>query len=65
MHNDFHEHCVDTIYLELMKYCKPKQLKVYAQYTRRGGIDINPYRSSQMDFDPKIIVSSIDRLIRQ
>jgi 7-cyano-7-deazaguanine reductase len=65
MHNDFHEHCVDNIYLELMEHCNPKQLKVYAQYTRRGGIDINPYRSSQIDFNPEIVISSIDRLIRQ
>lgn len=65
MHNDFHEHCVDSIYTELLEYCKPHQLRVYAQYTRRGGIDINPYRSNQMDFDPEIVISSIDRLIRQ
>ena len=65
MHNDFHEHCIENIYYELMSYCKPLKLKVYGNYTRRGGIDINPYRSNQMDFDPEKIISSIDRLIRQ
>lgn len=65
MHNDFHEDCIEKIYIELLEYCKLEQLTVYAKYTRRGGIDINPYRSSRMDFDPEIIVSSIDRFIRQ
>lgn len=65
LHNDFHEHCVENIYSELMEYCQPMQLRVYANYTRRGGIDINPYRSSVMDFDLQAIVSSFDRFIRQ
>jgi 7-cyano-7-deazaguanine reductase len=46
-HNEFHEQCVERIYVDIMKYCQPEQLTVYARYTRRGGIDINPYRSSQ------------------
>ncbi len=65
MHNDFHEHCVENIYCELMEYCRPLQLKVYAHYTRRGGIDINPYRSSKIDFNPESVISSMDRFIRQ
>lgn len=45
-HADFHEHCVERIYSDLMEHCQPKQLTVYARFTRRGGIDINPYRSN-------------------
>ena len=65
LHNDFHEHCVENIYSELMEYCQPMQLRVSANYTRRGGIDINPYRSSEIDFDPQVIISSFDKFIRQ
>ncbi|OIQ26002.1 NADPH-dependent 7-cyano-7-deazaguanine reductase QueF [uncultured Vibrio sp.] len=46
-HNEFHEQCVERIYTDIMKYCKPTSLTVYARYTRRGGLDINPYRSSE------------------
>lgn len=45
-HNDFHEDCVETIYRDIMHNLHPKKLTVYAQYTRRGGIDINPFRSN-------------------
>ncbi len=45
-HNEFHEQCVERIYVDLMARCAPEQLSVYARYTRRGGLDINPYRSS-------------------
>lgn len=51
-HNEFHEQCVERIYMDIMKYCQPEYLSVYARYTRRGGLDINPYRanySSQID----------------
>jgi 7-cyano-7-deazaguanine reductase len=43
---DFHEQCVERIYSEIMEYCRPEKLTVYARYTRRGGIDINPLRSN-------------------
>ena len=43
-HNDFHEQCVERIFMDLMRYCAPMRLFVYAKYTRRGGIDINPIR---------------------
>lgn len=43
---EFHELCVEKIYGELMSRCKPEQLLVYARYTRRGGLDINPWRAS-------------------
>ena len=46
-HNEFHEQCVERIFTDLWHYCKPKQLSVYARYTRRGGLDINPWRSTE------------------
>ena len=45
-HADFHEQCVERIFLDLQRLLKPQQLTVYARYVRRGGLDINPYRSS-------------------
>lgn len=45
-HNEFHEQCVERIFCDLLKVCAPSQLTVYARYTRRGGLDINPYRSN-------------------
>ncbi len=47
-HNEFHEQCVERIFTDIMKYCSPKKLTVYARYTRRGGLDINPFRSTCM-----------------
>ena len=46
-HSEFHEHCVERIHVDLMQHCQPDYLDVYARYTRRGGIDINPWRSSR------------------
>lgn len=45
-HNEFHEQCVERIFCDIQKYCHPKTLTVYARYTRRGGLDINPYRTT-------------------
>jgi 7-cyano-7-deazaguanine reductase len=45
-HNEFHEQCVERIYNDIQHYCKPEKLLVYARYTRRGGLDINPWRAS-------------------
>jgi 7-cyano-7-deazaguanine reductase len=45
-HREFHEQCVERVFVDLMRYCKPEQLTVYARYTRRGGLDINPFRSN-------------------
>ncbi|CAM0997336.1 NADPH-dependent 7-cyano-7-deazaguanine reductase QueF [Rhodanobacter sp. Root179] len=45
-HNEFHEQCVERIFVDLTQRCAPRQLSVYARYTRRGGLDINPFRSS-------------------
>jgi 7-cyano-7-deazaguanine reductase len=51
-HHEFHEHCVERIYVDLMQRCKPTQLSVYARYTRRGGLDINPWRTSHPQAAP-------------
>lgn len=58
-HNEFHEQCVERIFNDIMRYCQPTSLSVYARYTRRGGLDINPWRSNT-DFIP-----ATDRLVRQ
>jgi 7-cyano-7-deazaguanine reductase len=58
-HNEFHEQCVERIFSDIMTYCKPEKLTVYARYTRRGGLDINPWRSNYETTMPNI------RLVRQ
>jgi len=45
-HNEFHEQCVERIFMDVMRQCKPVKLAVYARYTRRGGLDINPFRTN-------------------
>ncbi|VVE61572.1 NADPH-dependent 7-cyano-7-deazaguanine reductase QueF [Pandoraea anapnoica] len=45
-HTGFHEQCVEGIFMDIMRQCKPTQLAVYARYTRRGGLDINPFRTN-------------------
>jgi 7-cyano-7-deazaguanine reductase len=45
-HNEFHEQCVERIYMDIWTRCQPHKLAVYARYTRRGGLDINPFRTS-------------------
>ena len=45
-HREFHEACVERIFADIMARCAPKQLSVYARYTRRGGLDINPFRAT-------------------
>ena len=59
-HQDFHEHCVERIFSDIARVCKPEELTVYARYTRRGGLDINPFRSSNPAAKPELL-----RLIRQ
>lgn len=59
-HQDFHEHCVERIFCDLLRVCQPESLSVYARYTRRGGLDINPFRSTNAQEQPLAI-----RLIRQ
>jgi len=45
-HHEFHEQCVERIFMDVWSRCKPIKLSVYARYTRRGGLDINPFRTS-------------------
>ena len=45
-HNEFHEQCVERLFMDIWTRCKPLKLTVYARYTRRGGLDINPFRTS-------------------
>lgn len=45
-HNGFHEDCVERMFMDISWRCKPHKLSVYARYTRRGGLDINPFRTS-------------------
>lgn len=49
-HNEFHEQCIERIFMDIMKRCQPEELTVYGRYTRRGGLDINPYRSTKSIF---------------
>ena len=45
-HAEFHEQCVERIFIDLMARCRPRSLSVQARYTRRGGLDINPWRAT-------------------
>ena len=54
-HNEFHEQCVERIFMDVWARCKPTRLSVLARYTRRGGLDINPFRSSHPVAAPKNI----------
>ncbi len=56
---EFHEQCVERIFLDIQQRCRPQELTVYARYTRRGGIDINPWRSTVAGSAPNW------RLVRQ
>ena len=58
-HNEFHEQCVERIFVDLQRYCQPQQLSVQAWYTRRGGLDINPFRTNCGN-KPRLL-----RLVRQ
>ncbi|WP_318393456.1 NADPH-dependent 7-cyano-7-deazaguanine reductase QueF [Enterobacter sp.] len=58
-HNEFHEQCVERIFNDIQRFCQPQTLSVYARYTRRGGLDINPWRTNT-DYQP-----ATGRLVRQ
>ncbi len=45
-HNEFHEQCVERMFIDIWQRCRPVKLAVYARYTRRGGLDISPFRTS-------------------
>lgn len=51
-HNEFHEQCVERIFTDIQKACAPQELAVWARYTRRGGLDINPFRASHAGLRP-------------
>jgi len=51
-HQDFHEQCVEQIFTDIMQCCSPFELSVYARYMRRGGLDINPFRSTTSTVPP-------------
>lgn len=53
-HNEFHEQCVERIFCDLQKYCHLSEFTVFARYTRRGGLDINPFRSTKESTAPCI-----------
>jgi 7-cyano-7-deazaguanine reductase len=53
-HNEFHEQCVERIFMDIMRNCAPQKLSVYARYTRRGGLDINPWRSNFSTSQPPL-----------
>ena len=59
-HQDFHEHCVERMFVDILTRCEPRVLSVYARYTRRGGLDINPFRSTDIHALPPEV-----RLVRQ
>jgi 7-cyano-7-deazaguanine reductase len=56
-HNEFHEQCVERIFSDIWSHCQPSFLCVYARYTRRGGLDINPWRASEPCTPPAIRLS--------
>lgn len=58
-HQEFHEQCVERIFCDIKRWCQPIGLTVMARYTRRGGLDINPYRTDQANR------LSVARLARQ
>ena len=59
-HSGFHESCVETIYMDLMRVLEPEELQVAARFTRRGGVDINPVRATSLAY-----MKSIGRTSRQ
>lgn len=60
-YQEFHEQCVERMFLDIMEKCKPELLTVYARYTRRGGLDINPLRTN----NPSYKLDNSFRMIRQ
>jgi 7-cyano-7-deazaguanine reductase len=50
-HQDFHEQCVERTFRDIQQRCAPESLTVYARYVRRGGLDINPFRTTEETFE--------------
>lgn len=59
-HNEFHEQCIERIFMDILNNCNVDELTVIGRFTRRGGIDINPIRSNNANYTPQN-----HRLIRQ
>lgn len=59
-HNEFHEQCIERIFHDIQTQCQPKSLTVYGRFTRRGGLDINPLRTT----NPHYVIEN-NRLVRQ
>ena len=53
-HQDFHEHCVERMFVDVQRHCRSERLSVYARYLRRGGIDINPFRTNSDEAPPTL-----------
>ncbi len=60
LHSDYHENCVERIFVDILEKCKPQELTVQGNFLRRGGLDINPVRSTDND-----LIKSLPRFIRQ
>jgi len=45
-HAGFHEQCVERMFTDIAARCLSESLSVEARYTRRGGLDINPWRAT-------------------
>lgn len=60
-HEGFHEHCVEKIYCDIQRVCAPKSLTVSINFLRRGGLEINPVRSSEAE----TLTKPLPRLLRQ
>ena len=58
MHNGFHENCVERMFVDIMQRCQPESLSVFARYTRRGGLDINPWRATPGMPEPSTLRSA-------
>lgn len=63
-HQDYHENSVERLFCDIQTYCQPDSLAVYARYTRRGGLDINPLRSSY-PAGKSLLESNMLRMVRQ
>jgi 7-cyano-7-deazaguanine reductase len=57
-HQGFHEQCVEQIFCDIMARCQPEALSIYARYTRRGGMDINPWRATPGSEPPNLLRSA-------
>jgi len=64
-HQGYHENCVEQIFCDIKQYCQVDKLTVYARYTRRGGLDINPLRTDDSDQHGSQLIAKVLRGIRQ